>query len=74
MFLLGTGLADGLSQFFTPSDKRTSRVSMSSMLTAASTKQPVKQPKAAATGSQAAANRLLKKSKLVQVIGDGAAA
>lgn len=67
-FLIGhAGLADGLSQFFTPSDKRTSRVSMSSMLTAASAKQPVKQPKLAATGSQAAASRLLKKSKLVQV-------
>lgn len=65
-FLIGAGLTDGLSQFFTPSDKRTSRVSMSSMLSA-SAKQPVKQPKLAATGSQAAASRLLKKSKLVQV-------
>ncbi|XP_067932169.1 histone acetyltransferase KAT6B-like isoform X1 [Watersipora subatra] len=59
------GLTDGLSQFFTPTDKRTSRVSMSSMLTAAS-QQPVKQPKSATTTSQAAANKLLKKSKLVQ--------
>lgn len=44
---------------------------MSSMLTAAAatsnTSQPVKQPKSSTTTSQALANKLVKKSKLVQV-------
>jgi len=43
-------------------------VSMSALMTtAASDKQPIKQPKTAATTSQTAASRLIKKSKLVQV-------
>ena len=63
------GLIDGLTRFFTPSDKRKSRVSLSSNAAFIKIKSPKKSKVQTKTHSQSrqAASRLIRKSKILQV-------
>ena len=61
------GLVDGLTQFFTPSNKRKSRVSLSSLQADYLLVRASKQGKQTQSKSQQAASKLLKKCKRLQV-------
>ena len=63
------GLVDGLTRFFTPSDKRKSRVSLSSSAAFIKIKSPKKSKVQNKSHSQSrqAASRLIRKSKILQV-------
>ena len=63
------GLIDGLTRFFTPSDKRKSRVSLSSNAAFIKIKSPKKSKVQTKNHSQSrqAASRLIRKSKILQV-------
>lgn len=63
------GLIDGLSRFFTPSDKRKSRVSLSSSAAFVKIKTPKKSKAQTKNHSQSrqAASKLIRKSKILQV-------